>query len=143
VWREQTMVVSGGLGQEVLPLRDIWYFSLEEEKWSKLHVNGMLPRYSHTSAVCGDQLILIGGVNTLPGNQPGVCVIDLNTASCTEYALPVSERELRIFLLFLLGTHFVSPVWWKLEYLKKRASLQFISMNISSKFPEQTFMKMC
>lgn len=90
-WREQTMVVSGGLGQEVLPLRDIWCFSLEQEKWSELQVTGMLPRYAHTSAVCGNQLILIGGVNTLPGNQPGVCVIDLNTASCTEYALPVSE----------------------------------------------------
>ena len=90
-WREQTMVVSGGLGQEVLPLRDIWFFSLEEEKWSELQVTGMLPRYAHTSAVCGDQLILIGGINTLPGNQPGVCVIDLSAASCTEYALPVSE----------------------------------------------------
>lgn len=90
VWRKQTMVVSGGLGQDVLPLRDIWCFSLEGEMWSELHVDGMLPRYSHTSAVCGDKMILIGGVNTLPGSQPGVCVVDLNTASCTEYTLPVS-----------------------------------------------------
>lgn len=98
VWHEQTMVVSGGLGQEVLPLRDIWCFSLEEDTWSELHVNGMLPRYSHTSVVCGDQLILIGGVNTLPANQPGVCVVDLNTASCTEYALPVQNPSCPIML---------------------------------------------
>ncbi|PNF35678.1 tRNA wybutosine-synthesizing protein 4 [Cryptotermes secundus] len=98
VWRKQTMVVSGGLGQDVLPLRDIWCFSLEGEMWSELRVDGMLPRYSHTSAVCGDKMILIGGVNTLPGSQPGVCVVDLNTASCTEYALPVQNPACPIML---------------------------------------------
>jgi hypothetical protein len=89
-WHEQTMVISGGLGQDVLPLSDIWCFSLKEEMWRELRVDGMLPRYSHTSAVYGDRLILIGGVNTLQGRQPGVCVVDVNTASCTEYTLPVS-----------------------------------------------------
>lgn len=98
VWRKQTMVVSGGLGQDVLPLRDIWCFSLEDEQWSELHVDGMLPRYSHTSAVCGDKLILVGGVNTLPGSQPGVCVVDLHTASCTEYTLPVQNPACPIML---------------------------------------------
>lgn len=89
VWRKETMVVTGGLDEDMLPLRDIWCFSLKEEAWHELDVAGMLPRYSHTSAICGDQLVLIGGVNTLPGSQPGVCVVDLCTASCTEYALPV------------------------------------------------------
>jgi hypothetical protein len=84
------MVVTGGLGEDALPLRDIWCFSLEVETWHELHVDGLLPRYSHTSAICEDQLVLIGGVNTLPGNQPGICIVDLNTAFCIEYALPVS-----------------------------------------------------
>jgi hypothetical protein len=105
VWRKQAMIVSGGLGQDVLPLRDIWCFSLEEEKWSEFHVDGMLPRYSHTSAVCGDKLILVGGVNTLPGSQPGVCVVDLNTTSCTEYTLPVSVRQL------MQTVYMVKPLW--------------------------------
>lgn len=86
------MVVTGGLGEDMLPHRDIWCFSLEEETWHELDIAGMLPRYCHTSAVCGDHLFLIGGVNTLPGNQPGVCVVDLSAPSCIEYALPVSVR---------------------------------------------------
>lgn len=96
VWHEKTMIVTGGLGEDKLPLRDIWCFSLDEEAWLELGVAGMLPRYSHTSAVCGNQLVLIGGVNTLPGNQPGVCVVNLSTASCTEYALPVSVSKVRM-----------------------------------------------
>ncbi|XP_021940088.1 tRNA wybutosine-synthesizing protein 4-like isoform X2 [Zootermopsis nevadensis] len=98
VWDEKTMVVTGGLGEDMLPHRDIWCFSLEEETWHELDIAGMLPRYCHTSAVCGDHLFLIGGVNTLPGNQPGVCVVDLSAPSCIEYALPDQNPACPIML---------------------------------------------
>ncbi|XP_069677007.1 tRNA wybutosine-synthesizing protein 4-like isoform X2 [Periplaneta americana] len=98
VWRKSSMVVTGGLGEELMPFNDVWCFSLESETWSKLTVDGMLPRYSHTSAIYEDKLVLIGGVNTLPGNQPGVCVVDLNTTSCCEYTLPMQDSMRPIML---------------------------------------------
>jgi hypothetical protein len=50
-------------------------------------------RYSHTSHIVGDYLILVGGVNfnEIP---PGICFIDLANANAYEFNLPV------IFYLF-------------------------------------------
>ncbi|PSN43970.1 tRNA wybutosine-synthesizing protein 4 [Blattella germanica] len=98
VWQKRTMVVSGGLDKDILPLRDIWYYNTDSTTWQELPVCGILPRYSHTSAVSGDKLILIGGVNTLPGRQPGICVVDLNENSCVEFRLPAQDPEHPIML---------------------------------------------
>ena len=90
VWQDRKMIVSGGLSVDVLPLSDIWCYSMDTRTWHQVSVHGMLPRYSHTSSVYGNKLILMGGVNISPRRQPGVCVLNLLTQTCIEYALPVS-----------------------------------------------------
>ncbi|KAJ9579233.1 hypothetical protein L9F63_024662, partial [Diploptera punctata] len=49
VWQDRTMIVSGGLGEDILPLKDIWYYNADSESWQECCVCGILPRYSHTS----------------------------------------------------------------------------------------------
>nr|CAD7413562.1 unnamed protein product [Timema cristinae] len=91
------MFVTGGLCQRLTPFCDVWSFDLATEVWHELSVV-MLPRYGHTASVVGGSLILLGGVNTLAGGQPGICVIDVATSACVEYGLPAQDPERPIML---------------------------------------------
>uniref|UniRef100_A0A1B6CAF6 Uncharacterized protein n=2 Tax=Clastoptera arizonana TaxID=38151 RepID=A0A1B6CAF6_9HEMI len=93
------MYISGGLDKFFTPLSDLWKFSSRTEKWSRIAVEGMLPRYGHTSHVLGNKLIMVGGVNTYDELQPGVGVIDLTTNVCVEFKLPDLSPEKPIVLI--------------------------------------------
>lgn len=66
-------------------------WSSKEETWAKLDLVGhLLPRYGHTSHLLDDNLYLVGGMNTLAGQQPGLAKIGLKTLTVTEFSLQVS-----------------------------------------------------
>ncbi|GLG99637.1 Leucine carboxyl methyltransferase 2 [Gryllus bimaculatus] len=102
------MAVSGGMNQEFNVLGDIWLYDAVEKQWRMLQLIGpeMLPRYSHTSVVYENLLIMVGGVNTLAGSQPGVGVVNLKSRTYTEYALPAQDPEKPI----LLHNHTMEPL---------------------------------
>lgn len=84
------MYISGGLDKNLKPLSDLWMFDLKSETWKRMVIEGMIPRYGHTSHVVNTSLVLIGGVNTLDEQQPSIGVVDLLTGTCVEYSFPVS-----------------------------------------------------
>ncbi|XP_063236300.1 tRNA wybutosine-synthesizing protein 4-like isoform X2 [Bacillus rossius redtenbacheri] len=89
------VVVAGGLGARLSPLSDVWQLDVDAEAWSR-HSVVMLPRYGHTAHCAGGRLVLVGGVGTLAGRQPGVAVIDTAHWTCVEYALPVSMLRIQV-----------------------------------------------
>ncbi|KAK6634748.1 hypothetical protein RUM43_012150 [Polyplax serrata] len=81
--------LSCGINAESLVVfNDIWKWSSKEETWAKLDLVGhLLPRYGHTSHLLDDNLYLVGGMNTLAGQQPGLAKIGLKTLTVTEFSL--------------------------------------------------------
>lgn len=102
------MAVTGGIDQQFKVRDDVWLFDAVERQWRMLQLEGpgMLPRYSHTSTVYEGLLVLVGGVNTIAGCQPGVGIINLKTRMCTEYALPTQDPERP----FLVHNHSMEPL---------------------------------
>ncbi|XP_066993126.2 tRNA wybutosine-synthesizing protein 4 [Anabrus simplex] len=99
--KSHKMAITGGIGSnDFIPLCDIWIFDAVSLTWQQLVPAGpgMLPRYGHTSAVFQEKLILIGGVNTVSGQQPGVCLINMKLKTCVEYALPAQNVENPVLL---------------------------------------------
>lgn len=94
-----TVLISGGLDDSLKPLNDIWELDMKTEQWKIIDIAGILPRYGHTSHVVNSTLILVGGVNTLTGQQPGICVVDLQRKTCTELQLPTMNPEKPVMLI--------------------------------------------
>ncbi|ESP01195.1 hypothetical protein LOTGIDRAFT_139773, partial [Lottia gigantea] len=92
VWKDQ-IVLYGGLDALIQPLCSVYILNIETWSWNQLDITGTLyPRYSHTSHVIGDKLIVTGGVN-LSHNPPGIGVINLQTGQSQEFKLPEMEKE--------------------------------------------------
>lgn len=94
-----TVLISGGLDDSLKPLNDIWGLDMKTEQWKIIDIAGILTRYGHTSHVVNSTLILVGGVNTLTGQQPGICVVDLQRKMCTEFQLPTMNPEKPMMLI--------------------------------------------
>ena len=85
------IILSGGIDANENPLNDIILFDYENNfEMKRLQISDglVLDRYSHTSHIIDDTLILIGGVN-YSAIPPGICFIDLKTRTAFEFDLPV------------------------------------------------------
>ena len=92
VWREtETVFVTGGL-KDNLELSDkiISIKLVDDEVVVKESSSRILPRFSHTSHIVGDKLLVVGGVGV--GDPPPCEVIDLVTGERAVFRLP-SEVE--------------------------------------------------
>ncbi|CAG5127201.1 unnamed protein product, partial [Candidula unifasciata] len=92
-WNGQ-VVLTGGLNVASLPSEDVFLLNLTTKIWEKLPITGnFYARYSHTShLVHEDILLLVGGVN-LHHPPPGVAVINLRTRKALEFALPEQDKS--------------------------------------------------
>ncbi|XP_066301529.1 tRNA wybutosine-synthesizing protein 4-like [Branchiostoma lanceolatum] len=99
-WNNQ-VIITGGLCEDLQPSGAVHLATCAPEPqgnvtvvWTELEMTPPLsPRYSHTSHVCGNSLLLVGGVN--PGNHypPGLTVINLVSGMWKEYAFPECKLE--------------------------------------------------
>ncbi|XP_068122546.1 tRNA wybutosine-synthesizing protein 4 isoform X2 [Hyperolius riggenbachi] len=83
-------VLSGGLLQSGLPTGSIYLLLPQDQHFTfyKLDTSPPLtPRYSHTSHVIGDKLILVGGVWIHRRGIPGLSMVDLLTGHVREFEL--------------------------------------------------------
>lgn len=92
VWNEtETVIVTGGLLDDMDISDRVVSINIDNDevvvKESDIKI---IPRFSHTSHVVGDKLLVIGGVGD--GDPPPCEVIDLVTGHKTEFSLP-SEVE--------------------------------------------------
>ena len=93
MWKEtETVIVTGGLRDDMEISDRVVTITLDDngEVVVKKSDIKIVPRFSHTSHVVGDKLLIIGGVGD--GDPPPCEVIDLVTGDKTEFSLP-SEVE--------------------------------------------------
>ena len=77
--RGNFLIIHGG--KNIYSLNDTFLFDLVNYQWSKIIISGIdhdsiVPRHGHQSAVCGNQLIIFGGVNN--GNYIGSSMFIIN-----------------------------------------------------------------
>lgn len=91
-WKKN-LIISGGLNAQENPLNEIILFNSETLTFTKKEImkGYVLPRYSHSSHVIDDTLILVGGAN-FDGNPPGLCFINLQTWTAIEFDVPNENR---------------------------------------------------
>ncbi|XP_060073537.1 tRNA wybutosine-synthesizing protein 4-like [Ylistrum balloti] len=94
----QKVILSGGLDSDLQPLNSVHTFDITSCEWKTLDVKGkMLGRYSHSSHVIGEYLVLIGGVN-LNHTQPGIALIHLPSLVCLEFPLQAQQKDSMVML---------------------------------------------
>ncbi|XP_067142703.1 tRNA wybutosine-synthesizing protein 4-like isoform X2 [Centruroides vittatus] len=92
------VLVSCGLGRNDRPLNSVFFLDLEFLSWRELQLVGLLPRYSHTSHIWKEKLLLLGGVNIFSELSPGVAVVDLLSLNVRELRLPIQDPENPVLL---------------------------------------------
>ncbi|GAB1601190.1 tRNA wybutosine-synthesizing protein 4-like [Argonauta hians] len=99
LWKDNFMVLAGGLKQDLLPSSAVYILDLNTFHWKLLDLSGLLyPRYSHTAHIVGDNLILVGGVN-LEHRAPGVAAVNLVSGHAQEFYLPAQYKGDEIIML--------------------------------------------
>lgn len=93
LWNE-FIVITGGLDSDENPLDDIIMVDSKDFSFKRLQFkkNQIQPRYSHSSVVIDDTLILVGGVN-FSSKPVGICIIDLKREFAVEFDLPVQSID--------------------------------------------------
>uniref|UniRef100_A0A8C5PEY4 tRNA wybutosine-synthesizing protein 4 n=1 Tax=Leptobrachium leishanense TaxID=445787 RepID=A0A8C5PEY4_9ANUR len=94
-------VLSGGLLRSGTPSGSITVLRPSDYhfQWEKLETTPPLtPRYSHSSHVVGDKLLLVGGIWFVPHSVPGLAVVDLRSGHCAEYEIDASFLEWPLML---------------------------------------------
>ncbi|KAK2850337.1 hypothetical protein Q7C36_009120 [Tachysurus vachellii] len=89
----QGLVIFGGLGQGGVPLGDVILLKPNSTGfcWENLHIcPALVPRYSHSSHVIGENLVVVGGVWIRADGVPGVAVINMTTRVSVEVSLDTS-----------------------------------------------------
>ncbi|MGH0158753.1 UNVERIFIED_CONTAM: hypothetical protein FKN15_055516 [Acipenser sinensis] len=89
------LVIAGGLGGQT-PLGSTVLLRPAQSgfRWHELKTDPpIIPRYSHTAHVIGDQLVLVGGVWIQADGVPGVAVINLTTGGSREYSIDTNTDE--------------------------------------------------
>ncbi|XP_060785342.1 tRNA wybutosine-synthesizing protein 4 isoform X2 [Neoarius graeffei] len=90
----QGLVIFGGLGRGGVPLGDVVLLKPMSTGfcWQRLHVcPALVPRYSHSAHVIGENLVVVGGVWLQADGIPGVAVINLTTRVSVEVRLDTSS----------------------------------------------------
>ena len=107
VWTESsTVIVTGGLRDNMGISDRIVTIKLDnDEVVVKESDVKMIPRFSHTSHVVGDKLLIVGGVGD--GDPPPCEVIDLITGDKTDFSLP-SEVEGELLMCHSHGSAIIN-----------------------------------
>ncbi|RXM36578.1 tRNA wybutosine-synthesizing protein 4 [Acipenser ruthenus] len=87
------LVIAGGLGGQT-PLGSTVLLRPAQSgfRWHELKTDPpIIPRYSHTAHVIGDQLVLVGGIWIQADGVPGVAVINLTTGGSREYSIDTNR----------------------------------------------------
>ncbi|KAI4888426.1 hypothetical protein NFI96_000910 [Prochilodus magdalenae] len=88
------LVIFGGLGQGGVPLGDVILLKATSTGfvWERLELlPALVPRYSHTAHVIGENLVVVGGVWLQADGVPGVAVINLTTGGSIEVTIDTSS----------------------------------------------------
>ncbi|XP_017558529.1 tRNA wybutosine-synthesizing protein 4 isoform X1 [Pygocentrus nattereri] len=88
------LVIFGGLGQGGVPLGDVILLKSMSRGfiWERLQLqSALVPRYSHTAHVIGENLVVVGGVWIQADGVPGVAVINLTTGGSVEVNIDTSS----------------------------------------------------
>ncbi|OWF51041.1 tRNA wybutosine-synthesizing protein 4-like [Mizuhopecten yessoensis] len=94
----QKVILSGGLDSHLHPLNSVHTFDVTTCEWETFALKGlMLSRYSHSSHVIGEYLVLIGGVN-FNHTQPGVALVHLPSLISLEFPLQAQKKESIVML---------------------------------------------
>ncbi|XP_019630266.1 PREDICTED: tRNA wybutosine-synthesizing protein 4-like [Branchiostoma belcheri] len=99
-WNDQ-VIIAGGLCENLQPSGAVHLATCTAEPqgqvtvtWAEVEVTPPLtPRYSHTSHVYGNSLILVGGVNPESNYPPGLTVVDMVSGMWKDYAFPECTLE--------------------------------------------------
>uniref|UniRef100_H2ZAB0 Uncharacterized protein n=1 Tax=Ciona savignyi TaxID=51511 RepID=H2ZAB0_CIOSA len=101
----RSVIISGGLGKDMNPLNDVFMLQFCERS-QLLSLRGLdiqpnlLPRYSHTSHIMGNILLLVGGVQFSHRSCDDIAVINLATKTWYKrISLPCSVDNSPIRLL--------------------------------------------
>ncbi|XP_052802199.1 tRNA wybutosine-synthesizing protein 4-like isoform X2 [Mya arenaria] len=90
------MVIAGGLLGDSTPSSSVHLLNVELMSWKKMDIC-IEARYSHSSHVIGDYLILIGGVS-LSHWLPGVAMVYLPSCHSAEFSLPDMVKDSIVML---------------------------------------------
>ncbi|XP_022536214.2 tRNA wybutosine-synthesizing protein 4 [Astyanax mexicanus] len=88
------VVIFGGLGRGGVPLGDVMWLNDSPTGfvWKKVQLRpALVPRYSHSAHVIGENLVVVGGVWLQADGVPGVAVINLTTGSNIEVTIDTSS----------------------------------------------------
>lgn len=107
LWKDY-LIISGGLDENENPLSDIILFNSKNFETIKItpRKGQILERYSHTSVVVDDTLILIGGCN-FSNRPPGVCFLDLNNLAAFEFNIPFQTENSEPLMLIQHQSHVI------------------------------------
>ncbi|XP_053561673.1 tRNA wybutosine-synthesizing protein 4 [Bombina bombina] len=99
-WNEGA-VLSGGLLSTGVPSGSIYFLRPCSSffQWVSLDtVPQLTPRYSHTSHILHDKLIIVGGVWIHRHSVPGIAIIDLSSGHSAEYQINTTRLEWPLML---------------------------------------------
>jgi tRNA wybutosine-synthesizing protein 4 len=107
LWNEY-IVISGGLDCNEHVLDDIILVDSTNFSFKSVQLkrDSIQPRYSHSSLIIDDTLILFGGVN-FSSKPLGICMIDLNKVSAYEFDLPVQACDLSPLMVLNHQVHLI------------------------------------
>ncbi|XP_013402426.1 tRNA wybutosine-synthesizing protein 4 isoform X2 [Lingula anatina] len=98
------LVLACGLGEDMTPYGDVHILDLDMMAWEELETQGTLqPRYSHTSHVLDNRLVLVGGVGLQ--ENPGITVVNLTSGLVQEFTIPVCSPQGSPVLLYNHTSH--------------------------------------
>ncbi|XP_071966222.1 tRNA wybutosine-synthesizing protein 4-like [Antedon mediterranea] len=106
VWGSQ-LLITGGLDSNEDPVGVIALVNTVDWTWSTLKTSQVIqPRYSHTSHVVNDQLLLVGGVGLSPVTF-GVTSINLLNGLVLNYSLSTDASPEKPIMLFKFTSEFL------------------------------------
>ncbi|CAN2390948.1 Leucine carboxyl methyltransferase 2 [Pristimantis euphronides] len=94
-------VLSGGLLMSGAPTGSVTVLQPARSHFSWEHLDTtppLTPRYSHSSHVVGDKLLLVGGVWIHTRGVPGLAVVDLNSGHVSEFQISSDLLEWPLML---------------------------------------------
>ncbi|XP_074660085.1 tRNA wybutosine-synthesizing protein 4-like [Tubulanus polymorphus] len=94
LYNDDKLIIVGGLNSDLRPTNAIYTLQTTSWIWSKLSTNGhLIPRYSHSTHVYEDKLLIVGGVTVEHYPPPGVAIVDLKSGFVHEFPLPSYSPE--------------------------------------------------
>ncbi len=86
--RDDRLYVTGGLREDDGVSARVYVWDVRSGEVTSRTLEGLIPRFSHSSCMVGGRLCLVGGVGVI---QPGVAVIDTRSWAVREFTLEVPK----------------------------------------------------